>query len=135
MTEIVTKAGFYNGQWRRAGERAPDPNDGDVPVRPLAGSAGQEDLGAGPETVSPAVGDAPSHAAPGETDPDAGAEDDGGDAHEPVGDDDDGEGGQSLDDMTKDELLAEAKRRDVDVDSGARKAEILKALKAAESEG
>ena len=37
-------------------------------------------------------------------------------------------GSKSLDDMTKDELLAEADRRNVDVNKSATKAEILDAL-------
>lgn len=40
--------------------------------------------------------------------------------------------GESLDEMTKDELLAEAERRGVDVSSSMLKADVLAALKAAE---
>lgn len=42
---------------------------------------------------------------------------------------------KSLDDMTKEELLAEAKRRGVEVSSGDKKADILAAIEAAEGQG
>lgn len=46
-----------------------------------------------------------------------------------------GDPAKGLDDMTKDELVAEAKRRDVDVDASAKKADILAKLKASEQAG
>lgn len=76
MGEMVTKAGFYDGKFRKAGQYHSGPKSDDIVVE------------------------------------------------------NGGEGAADLDKMTKDELVAEAEKRGVEVKASDTKAEILAALKA-----